>query len=119
MNPQEILNRLLNAEFKELKKEYGNIEVRWKNHLRVRILRLFGIKMKEKGLAWVSYSPYWGYDGIIYLDKLRKEELLRDEKRLKKILRHECLHLFLGPVSAQKFDQEARKKGIKSHGRKD
>ena len=116
MNPQEILNELLNTEFKEVKEIYGSIEIAWKtkhrNSLWVRLLQSLHIEMKDRPrrFAWLTHSLDLGYNPVIYFNKLHRDEI---EDRLKDILRHECLHFLMGPFATrEEFFKEAQKRGI-------
>lgn len=119
MNPQEILDELLNTEFKEAKEEYGDIKIRWKtkpkNPLWVRLLKSFHVKIKDRQekIAWVKFSPHLGFKHAVYLNKLYKDGLFRDEEFLRQVLRHECLHFLMGGyASREAFFNEAKKRGI-------
>lgn len=118
MNPQEILDELLNAEFKEVKDKYGHIKIIWKprqdkKRWWVRLLEVLSIIDREEAVTWVIFSPRRGFENKIYLNTLHEITLLSDDNFLRQALRHECLHLLMGGfASREAFFNEAKKRGI-------
>ena len=118
MNSQEILDELLNTEFKEVKEKYGDIKIIWKtrrkkNRWWVRLLESLYIIDRGETIAWVIFTLHSGYRRAIYLNELYKNILFKDKDFLREVLRHECLHLLLGGHASRKdFFNEAKKRGI-------
>ncbi len=101
MNPQEILDELLNTEFKDVKQKYKKITIVWEIP-------------NEQASTWVLDSlDEEFYEPVVYLNKQLKHQLLTEQEILKEFLRHECLHLSLGKKTGLKeFNEHARKRKI-------